>query len=146
MLAMTGLWRVRVLAVVRRVGTAHHLCVVPEQLIVLRVARNVPLSQGLAFFCELLVGQRAQAAERASDGVEDSHAQMLSRRERSGKGSTSGLVPASRTVIDCESWRRPHALSSLRPRRGQSPAHRLSRAASRNDHLIPATVEDKANA
>jgi len=124
MLAMPVLWRVRVLAVVRLVCTAHHLRVVPPQLLVLIIAGNVPLSHGLAFFFELLVGQRAEAAECASNGVKDSHAQMLSRRGLAGKGgSWSGRISASRTVIEWESWRYPHALSSLRSTRSQSREH-----------------------
>lgn len=99
MLAMPALWRVRVLAVVYLVCTAHRLRVVPPQLLVLIVAGNLPLSHGLAFFFELLVGQRAETAECASNGVKDSHAQMLSRRGLAGKGGRGVAVsqPHART-------------------------------------------------
>jgi hypothetical protein len=124
MLAMAGLWRVRVLAVVRLVCTAHHLRVVPPQLLGLIIAGNVPLSHGLAFFFELLVRQRTETAECASNGVKDSHAQMLSRRGLAGKGgSGSGRISASRTVIEWEFWRYRHPLSSLRSTRIQSREH-----------------------
>ena len=81
---------VRVVALVSLVGAARHLFVVAVQLVVEvrrladTVAGHVALSQRLALVFEFRVGQRAEATQAACDGVEDAHAQMLSRRRLAG--------------------------------------------------------------
>lgn len=73
MLAVPGHWRVRVLAVVVGVRTARHLYAVTVQLVVMIFAGCVTQSKRLALRCQVLVAQRAEAAQRACNGIEDAH-------------------------------------------------------------------------